>query len=96
MLRCGTTLIEAKSGYGLDMINEIKMLKVIQQAHQTHPVDLVANYCGNNPHMEEMDGCDIHDDDVTDGVCVAMYNECAVVLKSVLTSVHPSIHSMCD
>lgn len=45
-LRQGTTLLEAKSGYGLELDTELKMLKVIQQAHDMHPVDLVANYCG--------------------------------------------------
>jgi imidazolonepropionase len=47
-LRLGTTLLEAKSGYGLELETELKMLKVIQQAHDMHPVDLVANYCGGH------------------------------------------------
>ena len=32
MLRCGTTLVEAKSSYGLDFENEGKMLEVIERA----------------------------------------------------------------
>ncbi len=37
----GTTMIEAKSGYGLDLTTEIRMLEVIRTAHERHPVDLV-------------------------------------------------------
>jgi imidazolonepropionase len=36
----GTTTIEAKSGYGLDLETEIRMLEVIGRAHEMHPVDL--------------------------------------------------------
>ncbi len=36
----GTTTIEAKSGYGLDLPTEIRMLEVIRQADSRHPVDL--------------------------------------------------------
>ena len=32
MSKCGTTTLEAKSGYGLDAENEIKMLRVIEKA----------------------------------------------------------------
>lgn len=46
MLRNGTTLVEAKSGYGLEKDTEIKMLKVIKQAKGKQPIELVANYCG--------------------------------------------------
>jgi imidazolonepropionase len=41
-LRHGTTTIEAKSGYGLDLETELRMLEVIRDAHQSHPVDLFA------------------------------------------------------
>lgn len=39
-LRHGTTTIEAKSGYGLDLETEIRMLEVIARADASHPVDL--------------------------------------------------------
>lgn len=45
-LRLGTTTLEAKSGYGLELDTELKMLRVIQKAHDLHPIDLVGNYCG--------------------------------------------------
>jgi len=36
----GTTTIEAKSGYGLDLETEVRMLEVIRDADRVHPVDL--------------------------------------------------------
>jgi len=36
----GTTTIEAKSGYGLDLETEVRMLEVIHRADEAHPVDL--------------------------------------------------------
>lgn len=46
MLRAGTTLVEAKSGYGLNADTEIKMLRVIERAKAVQPLHIVANYCG--------------------------------------------------
>ncbi|XP_041379330.1 LOW QUALITY PROTEIN: probable imidazolonepropionase [Gigantopelta aegis] len=46
MLRCGTTVVEAKSGYGLDTTTEIKMLQVLNRARQEHPISLSITYCG--------------------------------------------------
>ena len=39
-LTSGTTTIEAKSGYGLDLETEVRMLEVIRRADREHPVDL--------------------------------------------------------
>ena len=36
----GTTTIEAKSGYGLELETELRMLEVIAEASRRHPVDL--------------------------------------------------------
>jgi imidazolonepropionase len=36
----GTTTIEAKSGYGLDLETELRMLEVIRDANSAHPIDL--------------------------------------------------------
>jgi imidazolonepropionase len=36
----GTTTLEAKSGYGLELATEIRMLEVIAEAHRRHPIDL--------------------------------------------------------
>ncbi|HEV2851440.1 MAG TPA: imidazolonepropionase [Thermoanaerobaculia bacterium] len=42
MLAWGTTTAEAKSGYGLSRDDELKQLRAIQRASESHPVDLVA------------------------------------------------------
>lgn len=41
MLTCGTTTAEAKSGYGLNLDDEIKQLRAIRAADDAHPLDLV-------------------------------------------------------
>ncbi len=41
MMRAGTTTIEAKSGYGLDIETELRMLRVIERLHQEGPARLV-------------------------------------------------------
>lgn len=46
MLRAGTTLVECKSGYGLDLQTEVKMLDVIEQARRTQPINISSTYCG--------------------------------------------------
>ena len=45
----GTTLLEAKSGYGLNKENEIKMLKVIEKANEIFDgIDIIGNYLGGH------------------------------------------------
>lgn len=46
MLLHGATTIEAKSGYGLTLEDELKQLRVTQQLNQSHPVDLVSTFMG--------------------------------------------------
>jgi imidazolonepropionase len=46
MLRCGTTTCEVKSGYGLRMDAELKMLRVIRRISREHPVELVPTFMG--------------------------------------------------
>ncbi len=53
MLLCGTTTAEAKSGYGLNMEDEIKQLEVIRDVGRIHPVDLVATFMGAHEVPEE-------------------------------------------
>ena len=36
----GVTTVEVKSGYGLELATEVRMLEVIAAAHRSHPVDL--------------------------------------------------------
>jgi len=42
----GVTTIEAKSGYGLDTKNEIKMLEVIYELNKETPIDVYATFLG--------------------------------------------------
>jgi imidazolonepropionase len=48
----GTTTIEAKSGYGLSLEDELKSLRVLQRAAQMHPVEIVPTFLGGHdfPH----------------------------------------------
>lgn len=46
MLRAGTTLVECKSGYGLELQTEVKMLEVIEAARSTLPINVSSTYCG--------------------------------------------------
>ena len=46
MMKYGTTTLEAKTGYGLDLHSEIKMLQAIKMAGQEHPMSLSVTYCG--------------------------------------------------
>ncbi|KAM6984732.1 putative imidazolonepropionase [Aplochiton taeniatus] len=46
MQRAGTTLVECKSGYGLELQTELKMLEVIEAARQSLPINISSTYCG--------------------------------------------------
>ena len=58
MLRYGTTSCEAKTGYGLDVKNELKLLRVQKKLQETHPMDLVSTFLGAHAipkHMQVND-----------------------------------------
>ncbi len=42
----GTTTIEAKSGYGLDWKNELKILEILYDLNQEHPLDIRVTFLG--------------------------------------------------
>ena len=46
MLLLGTTTTEAKSGYGLNLKDEIKQLEVLKESGMLHPVDIVPTFMG--------------------------------------------------
>jgi imidazolonepropionase len=46
MLACGTTTCEIKSGYGLTLESELKILRTIARLAAEHPMDLVATFLG--------------------------------------------------
>lgn len=46
MLACGTTTVESKSGYGLDMESELKCLRVTERLRELQPIRLVSTFLG--------------------------------------------------
>lgn len=56
MLAHGTTTAEAKSGYGLTVEDELKMLEAIRELDRGHPMDVVANFCGAHEVPDEFRG----------------------------------------
>jgi imidazolonepropionase len=46
MLACGTTTVEIKSGYGLDLESELKMLRAIRALDAELPIDVAATFMG--------------------------------------------------
>lgn len=46
MLRSGTTLVEAKSGYGLNAESELKLLRVLERAKREVTIDISSTFCG--------------------------------------------------
>src|SRR6059036_4206893 len=45
-LRCGTTTVEAKSGYGLTLEDELKILRTIRRLNEAGPLALVPTFLG--------------------------------------------------
>lgn len=56
MLAHGTTTVEVKTGYGLDIENEMKMLMAIAALDAEHPMDLVPTFLGAHVVPEEFKG----------------------------------------
>ncbi len=52
MLTCGTTTCEIKSGYGLELESELRMLRAIRRLGERHPIDIVPTFMGAHeiPH----------------------------------------------
>ena len=46
LLRLGTTTVEAKSGYGLSLEDELKQLRALARGGQGHPVGVVPTFLG--------------------------------------------------
>ena len=56
VIRKGTGAMEIKSGYGLDLENELKMLRVIKRIKETAPVKVVSNFLGAHAVGREFAG----------------------------------------
>jgi imidazolonepropionase len=65
MLLHGTTTCEAKSGYGLDIETELKILKVQKQLQKLHPIDIASTFLGAHAIPKEL-GSDEYVDQIID------------------------------
>ena len=50
----GTTTIEAKSGYGLTLEDELKSLRVIKKINEESPLDLIPTFMGAHDFPPEL------------------------------------------
>jgi imidazolonepropionase len=55
LLRYGTTTIEGKSGYGLTLKDELKMLKVQKKLNKEHLIDIESTFLGAHAVPNDMD-----------------------------------------
>lgn len=80
MLACGTTTCEIKSGYGLDVETELKMLRAVRTAAAAHPVAVVPTFLGAHEIPAEYRGRrDAYVDLVIDEMIPAVVGERAAV-----------------
>jgi len=56
MLTLGTTTVEAKSGYGLDLTMELKMLEVIRELAEEGPMTVIPTFMGAHEIPPEFRG----------------------------------------
>jgi imidazolonepropionase len=65
----GTTTIEAKSGYGLDLDNELKLLRVMRTVSSRGPLEIVPTFLGAHAVPPELKG---KKDEFVERVCGTM------------------------
>ena len=53
MLLQGITTCEAKSGYGLTLDDELRLLRLLRRARETHPLDIASTFLGAHTVPEE-------------------------------------------
>jgi len=56
MMEYGTTTMETKSGYGLDVENEIKSLLAAKELNLQHPMDVISTFLGAHAVPPEYEG----------------------------------------
>jgi imidazolonepropionase len=56
MLACGTTTLEAKSGYGLELETELKQLLATKQLAEEGPQEIIATFMGAHAVPKGVDG----------------------------------------
>lgn len=54
MIACGTTTLEIKSGYGLSLDSEMKLLLAIRHLNRSLPIQVVPTFLGAHAFPEEM------------------------------------------
>lgn len=69
MLACGTTTAEIKTGYGLDLESELKMLRVIERLDREHAIDIVPTFLAAHTIPPEFKG---DSDGYVDFICREM------------------------
>ena len=52
-LRYGTTTVECKSGYGLNIESELKSLKAINEVNNSHPINMIPTFMGAHAFPQE-------------------------------------------
>ena len=55
-INMGTTTIEAKTGYGLNADSELKSLRVLENAHNKHKIDIFPTFLGAHSIPNEYNG----------------------------------------
>ena len=55
-INMGTTTIEAKTGYGLNTDSELKSLRVLENAHNKHKIDIFPTFLGAHSIPNEYNG----------------------------------------
>jgi len=74
LMREGVTTVEIKSGYGLDLETELRMLRVARQLGEKYAVSIVPTYLGAHALPPEFEG---RSDDYIDFVCDTVMPEVA-------------------
>jgi imidazolonepropionase len=54
-LRCGTTTVEGKSGYGLTVEDELKILRVMRSLNEESPLEIVPTFLGAHAVPRKME-----------------------------------------
>lgn len=75
MLSHGTTTVEAKSGYGLSLEDELKLLRAIHRLTAVHEADLVPTFLGAHAVPPEAGAADAYVRLVIDGMIPAVVEE---------------------
>src|ERR1700746_3555226 len=73
-LRCGTTTVESKSGYGLTLEDELKILRVMRRLNQEMRLEIVPTFLGAHAVPRKMD-TDKYIDVVLDEMLPRIANE---------------------